>query len=188
MSGGAAADQEVRRIVQTRRSLLARIAEELASRPLIGNDHKCGPDLYPLLLPFPRPDMNVGFDWCAAFVYHCCLTAGINLPMKYPAPVQFRFAAVPAWLQWAQLPEIGFYSPAIGSAFAAKRGDIVVFDDILGNGPHDHIGIVLRRRGDTLLTAEGNVDNRSGVFSRHRTEKVNGYIRIRDSYRFGEKP
>ncbi|MCM3038686.1 hypothetical protein M3201_03080 [Paenibacillus motobuensis] len=45
----------------SRREILAQIAEELASRPLIGNESKCGPDLEPILSYFPRNNINQGF-------------------------------------------------------------------------------------------------------------------------------
>jgi hypothetical protein len=67
--------------LHSQRQLLAEIAEELAQRPLVGNERKCGPDVAPLLSYFPREDMTEGFDWCAAFVYHCCLEAGLELPI-----------------------------------------------------------------------------------------------------------
>ncbi len=76
----------------TRREQIAKIAEELAARPLIGNEQKYGPDLVPILRYFPREDPEVGFDWCAAFVYHCCLEAGLTLPVRPPAPVTRNFA------------------------------------------------------------------------------------------------
>lgn len=171
---------------KNKRSLLANIAEELARRPLVGDEKKCGPDLAPILAYFPRDDMSVGFDWCASFVYHCCQCAGFVLPIRYPDPVPCRFAGVNAWLVWAQLPETGFYHPAGERSFAPRRGDLIVFDNIVGNGPHDHIGVVLRRRSGVIETAEGNIDNRSGIFRRDRYQNVNGYIRIKNGYVYAE--
>ncbi|WMT39604.1 CHAP domain-containing protein [Paenibacillus sp. D2_2] len=162
-----------------RRELLAQIAEELASKPLIGNEHKYGPDLVPILRYFPRDNANIGFDWCAAFVYHCCTEAGVRLPVRYPEPVSRNFAWVEAWLEWGQLH--GFYHHVSDSSFIPDQGDLVIFDNILGNGPNDHIGVVLRIEQDKIITAEGNFYNKSGVFQRER-ERINGYIRIDDTY------
>ncbi|RPJ43461.1 MAG: CHAP domain-containing protein, partial [Chloroflexi bacterium] len=114
--------------------------------------------------------------------YHCCYQAGLHFPIKYPDPVPCRFAGVNAWLVWSQLPETGFFHPASDPTFAPQRGDLVIYDNIVNNGPHDHIGIVLHRHGQTIQTAEGNIDNRSGIFQRSRKENVNGYIRIPDRY------
>lgn len=161
----------------TKRLRLAQIAEELAARPLVGDENKCGPDLAPILSYFPRDDMSIGFEWCAAFVYHCCIQAGFALPIKHPR-ASCRFAGVKAWLDWSQLPETGFFHPAGDPSFTPARGDLVIFDDIVGNGPHDHIGVVIARKGDTIYTAEGNIQNRSGLFKRDQRENVNGFIRI----------
>ncbi|OKP88500.1 hypothetical protein A3844_07300 [Paenibacillus helianthi] len=163
----------------SRRETLAEIAEELAARPLIGNEDKYGPDLEPILRYFPRDNPNIGFDWCAAFVYHCCTEAGLKLPVRYPEPVSRNFAWVEAWLEWGQLN--GFYYPISDPSFIPDQGDLIVFDNIVGNGPNDHIGVVLRVEQDKIITAEGNYNNRSGIFQRTR-EQINGYIRISDTY------
>lgn len=165
-----------------KRALLANVAEELARRPLVGDNKKCGPDLAPVLAYFPREDMSVGFDWCAAFVYHCCQLAGFTLPIRYPEPVPCRFAGVNAWLVWSKLPETGFFHPADKPPFAPQRGDLIIFDNMINNGAHDHIGVVLHRRGASIQTAEGNIENRSGIFWRDRSQNVNGYIRIANDY------
>ena len=170
--------------LQNRRAMLADIAEQLASIPLRGNEKQSGPDVYPLIRYFPGTDLENGFDWCASFVYHCCMEAGFVLPIKYPEPVPCRFAGVLAWLVWAQLPEIGFYYAADAVDFQPRRGDIVIFDNIVPNGPHDHIGIVLRCENGVLTTAEGNVCNASGIFQRDRFEHVNGFIRIDNAYEY----
>lgn len=162
-----------------RRKVLAEIAEELASRPLIGNEDKYGPDLEPILRYFPRENPNIGFDWCAAFVYHCCIKADVKLPVRYPEPVTKNFAWVEAWLEWGQLH--GFYHHISDQSFVSDQGDLIIFDNILGNGPNDHIGIVLRTEQDKIITAEGNYYNKSGIFQRFR-DQVNGFIRIGEMY------
>lgn len=167
-----------------KRSLLANIAAELAAKPLIGDANKSGPDVFPIIRYFPGTTPEKGFDWCAAFVYHCCLQAGVVLPIKHPDPVPCRFAGVPAWQVWAQLPTNGFYHPVAESGFIPQRGDIVVYDALVSENPHDHIGIVLDYRDGVLTTAEGNVDNRSGIFQRDAVDKVNGYVRIDNSYQY----
>ncbi len=167
-----------------KRSLLADIAEELAAKPLIGNQNKSGVDVFPVIRYFPGATPETGFDWCAAFVYHCCLQVGFVLPIKHPDPVPCRFAGVPAWQVWAQLPANDFYHPVAESGSVPQRGDIVVYDALVSEKPHDHIGIVLGYQDGVLTTAEGNVDNRSGIFRRDGVRSVNGYIRIDNAYRY----
>ncbi len=165
-----------------RRDALACIAEGLARKALRGDHNKAGADLTQILSHFTRKNPEVGFDWCAAFVYHCCVKAGFVIPARYPEPVRYSFAAVPAWLQWAKLPGHRFYFSARNHAFSPCRGDVVVFDNLLGNGRHDHIGIILSVKGGELVTAEGCVANVSGVFRRPRGPRVRGYIRIPNDY------
>ncbi|MGG0168811.1 CHAP domain-containing protein [Paenibacillus dokdonensis] len=163
----------------SRREILAEIAEELASRPLIGNEDKYGPDLEPIINCFPRENPKIGFDWCAAFVYHCCNEAGVKLPIRYQEPVSRNFAWVEAWLEWGQL--FDFYHPISDPLFVPEKGDLIIFDNILGNGPNDHIGVVLRTEQNKIITAEGNFYNKSGIFERTK-DQINGYIRIDDKY------
>ncbi|MGG3510111.1 CHAP domain-containing protein [Paenibacillus sp. FSL W8-0187] len=163
----------------SRRQILAKIAEELASRPLIGNKDKYGPDLEPILRCFPRDNPNIGFDWCAAFVYHCCTEAGVKLPVRYPEPVSRNFAWVEAWLEWGQI--YSFYHHKSDQSFLPDQGDLIIFDNILGNGLNDHIGVVVKIEQGKIITAEGNYYNKSGIFQR-TIEQINGYIRIDDTY------
>ena len=170
--------------MSSKRVLLPEIAERLARRPLRGNSRKCGPDLQPILSHFKRKNRREGFDWCAAFVYHCCVRAGFPIPVRQPEPVRWSFAAVPAWLQWAKLAENRFYYSVRHPSFRPRRGDLIVFDNLLGRGPQDHIGVVLSAGGQLYLTAEGNVNNQSGVFERYRRRNVRGFIRIPNNYSY----
>ncbi|HAI87835.1 MAG TPA: hypothetical protein DCL63_12680 [Firmicutes bacterium] len=165
------------------RARLADVAEELARQPLVGDENQSGPDVWPLIRYFPGARRDQGWDWCASFVYHCAVQAGPILPIRYPG-VSCRFAAVLAWLEWARLPEIGFFHPADEPGFAPERGDLIVYDRLVSSAEHDHIGVVLDRDDCTLVAAEGNVSNRSGVFRRDRFLQVNGFIRVEDSYRY----
>ena len=166
-----------------RRARLADIAEELARRPLVGDANQSGPDVWPLIRYFPGARRDRGFEWCASFVYHCAMQVGLTLPIRYPG-VSCRFAAVMAWLEWAQLPETGFFHRGDDPGFTPERGDLVVYDHLVSGAEHDHIGVMLGLDDCTLIVAEGNVNNRSGVFRRHRFQQVNGFIRVEDSYRY----
>lgn len=167
---------------------LAQIAEGLARKPLRGDHNKAGADLAPILAHFTRKDPNIGFDWCAAFVYHCCIEAGFVIPARYPEPVRYSFAAVPAWLQWAKLPGHRFYYAARNHTYVPRRGDLIIFDKLFGVDRHDHIAVVLSAQGRYLVTAEGNVANTSGVFRRPREHCVRGFIRIPDDYHYVYRP
>ena len=168
-----------------KRQLLVEIAEKLAIKPIIGNEHQFGPDIEPLLQYFDRPNKQIGFPWCAAFVYHCSIQAGFDLPVK-DLRIKNRFASVYAWLEWSKLQ--GYYYSVTDIKFVPERGDLIIYDDIDGNGPHDHIGVVLSTQEDYVFTAEGNVKNRSGIFKRNRFIHVNGYVRIDNLYKYEDIP
>jgi len=94
-------------------------------------------------------------SWCAAFVYHCCMEAGLSLPIRDPYTAKqeasCRFAGVGAWYQWGM--ENGFCCFE-KNGFTPNSGDILIYNNILPkkNKPvnsrwHDHIGIVLSHDG-----------------------------------------
>ena len=164
-----------------RREHLARIAERLARTPLKGDDRKAGTELEPLLAHFQsdRKSADEGFDWCDAFVYRCVQETGYDLPPRHPNPaVSCSFAGVKAWVEWASLPDTEYFFEPSDVGRSPHRGDLVVFDDLLGEGPNDHIGVVVRTFGDEIETAEGNFDNASGIFRRSLEEHIRGFIRI----------
>jgi hypothetical protein len=168
-----------------KRLLLADISEELASQNIIGIPED---KLYKEICHYwPDPDIYkvLQGNWCAAFVYHCCMQAGILLPIRYPNG-KHRLAGVGAILEWAKLPETGFFHCDDQENFTSQRGDIVIYEKLLSNKSHDHIGIVLNSEGQEILVAEGNKDNEnySSVFRRSRENSILGYIRINNDYEF----
>ena len=94
--------------------------------------------------------------------------------------------AVKAWQEWAGLGSVSFYHPVMELTFTARRGDIVIYDALLSDKPHDHIGIVLGAQGQEITVAEGNAgnSNRSAIVRRHAAQHVAGYIRIDDFYEY----
>ena len=46
------------------------------------------------------------------------------------------------------------------------------------------MGIVLRSTGNTIIAAEGNLNNTSGIIERPKDAHIRGYIRIPDGYRY----
>lgn len=164
-------------------SRLAEVAENLAKGSIIGDP--ADSDFRSICRYWP--DKNIFSDlkggWCAAFIYHCCSEAGIRLPIRHPQ-VKLRFTAVKAWLEWAKLDETNFfYSP---ENIEPKRGDIVVFDKLVSDNLHDHIGIVLSSDGNCMDVAEGNADNKnvSRIVYRCCRQSVAGFIRIKNKYNY----
>jgi hypothetical protein len=167
------------------RSRLADIAEREAMTGIVGVP---GDDRYREICRYwPDPDIYkvLKNSWCAAFVYHCCRLAGFRLPIRYPNG-KYRFAGVGAWLDWGQLPETGYYYAEGQEGYMPERGDIVIYDKLLSDHAHDHIGIVLASDENVITVAEGNRDNEnySSVFQRDRSHRILGYIRIDNRYEY----
>lgn len=161
---------------------LADTAEALAGKHVQGIPEDA--DFRRICKPWPDDDVykTLKNQWCAAFVYDCCRTAGFLLPIRHPLG-SCRFAAVAAWREWALLPENQFYHPAGETGFEPRRGDLVIYDRLFTESSHDHIGILLNADGDELTVAEGNADNKNkaGVMRREPSH-VGGYIRIPNSF------
>jgi hypothetical protein len=178
---------DIKEILQhpDKRSKLADISESLAKENIIGTP---GDARYREICTY-WPDQGIykvlQSNWCAAFVYHCCMQAGFLLPIRYPNE-NYRLAGVGAWLEWAQLPETGFLYFDGQKGFIPQRGDIVIYEKLLTENSHDHIGIVLACDDQELLVAEGNRDNQnySSVFYRDRWHCILGFIRIPNDYEF----
>ena len=117
----------------------------------------------------------INYEWCAAFVTFCCRQVGIDIPDK-PDGFWASMAFVASWEYWAKQKGYWFLT----SQTKPMRGDIITFDWPGSAGKFNHIGIV---RGYTpgssiVETAEGNVKNQSGHFSRNLSS-LSGIIRIR---------
>jgi len=165
------------------RKKLAEVAKAEASRFFHGNVMKTEHNLHDIIHLFPKGTIE-DFDgmWCAGFVYYCCVKAGFAIPTK-PDECTRSLAGC---LQWEQLA-LGDgrieYHPADG--FSPEAGDIVLFDNVFIDHAHDHIGIVLENRGATIITAEGNINNVSGIIERKKDAHVRAYIRLPDNYEYG---
>ena len=130
--------------------------------------------------------------WCAAFVYHCALEAGLVLPIRTPHNAKeladYRFACVQGWYEWGC--SNGFCRNADGDF---KRGDIVIYNNIIPKANKaensswcDHIGIILSGDNEKLIVAEGNADNKniSGIITRPRDKTIGCFLRITEDYRY----
>jgi hypothetical protein len=175
----------IKRNNEDKRIRLADFAEMLAGQNIIGvpEDER----FREICKYWPDSDIHkvLESNWCAAFVYHCCMQVGILLPIRYPNRM-YRLAGVGAWLDWAQLPETGFFYDVKQEGFNPSRGDIVIFEKLLSDNSHDHVGIVLACDDNKILVAEGNKDNKnySSVLYRDRGHCILGYIRIDKDYQY----
>lgn len=175
----------INRNIEDRRLMLADFAEMFAGQNIIGVPED---ERYREICKY-WPDADIykvlEGNWCAAFVYYCCMQVGMLLPIRYPNHM-YRLAGVGAWLDWAQMPETGFFYHDKLDGFKPQRGDIVIYEKLLSDSSHDHIGIVLACDDNNILVAEGNKDNKnySSVLYRDRGHCILGYIRIDNGYIF----
>lgn len=161
---------------------LAQFAKEEASLKLRGNSAKAGPEIEKFLSPFrkilgesdPRfLDISFGADWCAAFVYYLVIKAGYKLSIKPFEDKRGTFGLVGIWLEWAELE-----NKLKDISYEPVPGDLVLYDKLLSSSELDHIGVILENKGSYLLTAEGNVDNMTGIFKRKKNNNIRCYINL----------
>lgn len=184
------AEERIAKSIRYSRAQMADIAEELANKKIEGI--RTDSDYMKIIRYYPE---QTAFDelkngWCAAFVYHCAILAGLRLPIRQEPLYITRFAGVRAWYEWGEKYGFCFKEE---NGFKPERGDIVIYDNIIPeeNKPpltpwHDHIGIVLSVEEDNLLVAEGNVDNKnvSGIVKRSKYKNIGCYLRIPEDYRY----
>lgn len=168
------------------RKQLARVAATLAQIPFHGFVENMRSNLEPIVHLFPGWTIEEADGlWCAAFVYYCCREAGFEIPIRPKECKSCHLAGCIAWEEYAEAdPRILFHKGAEG--FVPEAGDIVLYDRVFENQEHDHIGIVIEKRERTILAAEGNLDNRSGMIERPLDEHIRAFIRLPDGYRYAE--
>ena len=167
------------------RKKLSIFALNEAQKNLRGNDNFAGPQIEPYLSVFrdamnknastnEYSDLKVGYPWCCAFVYYCCLKIGISIPQKPVSNYRYTLAAVPAWKNWAE--NVGIYYK---KGIIPGLGDIALFNNVYCDKPLDHIGIVVEINDSYIISAEGNnkSNNQSGLYQR-KYEVIDGYVRI----------
>lgn len=123
-------------------------------------------------------DPRVGYPRCCAFVYYCCLLAGFASPPKPIPEHRWTPGAVPAWRDWAVLPQNDPDFPPGDGQRKPPPGDIILFDRLLEDKDLDHIGVVVGVTRRVVVTAEENVRNKSDIFERPWGANTNGYIRL----------
>lgn len=142
-------------------------------------------NLWPIIELFPggNPEEFESL-WCAAFVYYCCIAAGYKLPVRPRECVSCNLAGCGAWEEWAKNdPRIGW----LPGTCLPQPGDIVIFDRVFEDKPHDHMGVVVQVRENSIVTAEGNLGNVSGVVERPRDRHIRGYVSLPDGFCYGEE-
>ena len=177
-------------------SHFANIAKALAKKKIVGE--RANAEYMRIIRYFPE---ETAFDelknaWCAAFVYHCLMEAGVKLPIRTVHTAKkiadCRLACVVAWYEWGS--GNGFCHTE-NDGFIPERGDIVIYNNIIpqenkpeNSAGYDHIGIVLSCDVGSLTVAEGNVGNQnvSGIVARRRDDTVGCYIRIPSDYLYDE--
>lgn len=167
------------------RKQLAETAKAMALIDLHGFVDGEMSNLEPVIYPFPGWTLKEADRlWCAAFVYYCCREAGFDIPIR---PAECRTCHLAGCIAWEEFatgdPRIEYHRG--GEDFVPEAGDIVLYDRVFEDREHDHIGIVLENREDTILVAEGNIDNRSGIVERPADGHIRAYIRIPDGFRYG---
>ena len=169
---------------QATRERLAQVARKMALVPFHGAADGQKSNLEPIVAPFPTWSVEEADGlWCAAFVYYCCREAGFEFPIHPKECKTCHLAGCIAWEEWAMSdPRVEYHSRPDG--FMPEAGDIVLYDRVFENGAHDHMGIILENRGQTILAAEGNVGNVSGLIERLLDEHIRAYIRFPDGFRY----
>ena len=163
---------------------LAKVAEKAAQIPFHGCLEGKASNLEPIIRFFPKwtPREADGL-WCAAFVYYCCREAGFEIPIRPDECKTCHLAGCIAWEEFAQGDARTAYHTGEES-FVPEAGDIVIYDRVFENREHDHMGIVLQSAENSIVAAEGNLNNVSGIVERPKDEHIRGYIRIPDGYRY----
>ncbi len=163
---------------------LSEIARFLAELPFHGKIGDEKSNIAPLIAHFPKWSVDAAEDlWCAAFVYHCCISAGFEIPYSPDECVTCSLAGCGGWDEFARGDDrIGYYGREDG--FTPDIGDIVLFDRVFCGAEHDHIGVVLNVTENEITCAEGNVGKRSGIVTRPRDEHVRAFIRLPDGFKY----
>ena len=85
---------------------------------------------------------------------------------------------------WSVKEADGLWCAAFVYYCCTEAGDIVIYDRVFENREHDHMGIILEKREHTIIAAEGNINNKSGIIERSIDGHIRAYIRIPDGYQY----
>lgn len=159
---------------------LAKIAGEEALKGFHGKIMGTEANIDEIVRPFPKWSVEEADGlWCAAFVLYCCNKAGFHIPYRPSGCISCNLAGCPAWEEWARSDN---RIACLSGRDEPQPGDIVIFDHVFCDSPHDHMGIVVAARHDRLVVAEGNFNNVSCIVERKRDKHIRCYIRIPDDF------
>lgn len=157
-------------------NILAEVARDEARKFFHGYVMGTESNIDDMILPFPKWNkMEADALWCAAFVLYCCHKAGHQIPYRPAECVSCNLAGCPAWEEWALADSRISY---LDRDSEPQAGDIVIFDNVFCDSPHDHMGIVVDVKDGMIEVAEGNFNNVSCIVERKRDEHIRCYIRI----------
>ena len=156
----------------------------MAKKPFHGFSEGKESNLQSIVQPFPNWTVEeADRQWCAAFVYYCCVKAGFDIPIR---PIECKTCHLAGCIAWEEFaigdPQIEYHKGSEG--FTPGAGDIVLYDRVFENQEHDHMGVVIENRENTIIAAEGNINNRSGIIERVIDEHIRAYIRIPDGFEY----
>lgn len=162
---------------------LAEVARQEACKGYHGKIMGTESNIHDIVKLFPKWSIEEADAlWCAAFVLYCCSKAGLQIPYR-PKACSLTLAACPAWEEWAKADDRIVY---LSGTDEPHPGDIVIFDYVFCNSPHDHMGIVTETKDDLLVVAEGNFNNVSRIVDRKRDHHIRCYIRIPGNFKYYE--
>jgi hypothetical protein len=172
-----------------RKQRLCKIARREGELKFRESSYKAGPQIEKYLAVFRLPlyeisqqerflDLTRGYDWCCAFVYWCCQQAGYEIPIRANLDSIYTLATVGHWVEYAERQKIWRDNKKV--EYVPQPGDLVIFDNLLSEHLLDHIGIVLscNLKERLIETAEGNVDQATGIFQRPINRTIRGYISL----------
>lgn len=90
-------------------------------------------------------------NWCAAFVYYCCVEAGLKIPYSPGECISCSLAGCGGWEDFAINDERIEYHLGSEDTFIPEAGDIVIYNRVFNNAEHDHIGILLESMTDSIM-------------------------------------
>ena len=166
---------------------LAEVAKSAAQKPFYGILESQASNIQPIVDLFPKWNVEeADKKWCAAFVYYCCVEAGFQIPYSPNECISCSLAGCGGWEDFALNDKRIEYHPGNDDNFIPAAGDIVLYDRVFINAEHDHIGIILENRPDSIIVAEGNTynDNISRVLIRGKDEHIRAYIRIPNNFNY----
>ena len=90
-------------------------------------------------------------NWCAGFVYYCCVKAGFLILYSPDECVSCSLAGCGGWEDFALGDKRIEYHIGSDEIFTPDAGDIVLYNRVFNNLEHDHIGIVLENKPNTII-------------------------------------